>query len=677
MATSGTTSSTGSVTTSAIDVASIVAQLMTVENKPLEAITAKITGIQTKISDLGSVKSKIASLQSTLQAFEDPSTYNNPVAQSGDPSIVAAKASGSAAVGSIGVFVSQIAAASSYALHKSSYNLDGVTSYTDFSSVNSVTGIDSDHPFELTISGQTYSTTTTSIVGTGASGAVTLTDLASWVNALGVNVTANTVQTGASEGWVLQIQGTETGVANEITDIGINGGSGNPVTGSLFTPGSTSAPATQTFTFNALNSGESVTVGGLTFTATTNLIAADVAAAFSSLSAGATTKSGITNGSYSGALLTGWDSAAVSSTSSVVFTATQNGAGTEIAYSKASNIETLAVAKDAKAVIGGLSVTRSSNQFSDVVDGITFNITGESTSENPTVVTVSQGADNSSSMITTLMQAYNDLATTYNNLTANSSNSDTPGTFATDPTMLSFVSNIKTMFAYGATDAGSASITGYTSTSQLMSVDDDLGYIKVGSIKYSFSDLGTSTPTVNQFVSWINSLKAGVNANFDGTKINIQNDHINTGFTVDFSGLNATLTRSTTSLASLGLDIQLDGTMQFNTASYQKSAASGLLAKLSKGLKIGYLGETSNLGNFIKAQIDSSKGALVSEINQQQNSIARLQEKKVDLQDHINQIQNNYISQYSALNALLFQLSSTSTSLASALTAITNINAGK
>lgn len=677
MATSGTTSSTGSVTTSAIDVASIVAQLMTVENKPLEAITAKITGIQTKISDLGSVKSKIASLQSTLQAFEDPSTYNNPVAQSGDPSIVVAKASGSAAVGSIGVFVSQIAAASSYALHKSSYTLDGVTSYTDFSSVNSVTGIDSDHPFELTISGQTYSTTTTSIVGTGASGAVTLTDLASWVNSLGVNVTANTVQTGASEGWVLQIQGTETGVANEITDIGINGGSGSPVTSSLFTPGSTSAPATQTFTFNALNTGESVTVGGLTFTATANLIAADVAAAFSSLSAGATTKSGITNGSYSGTLLTGWDSAAISSTSSVVFTATQNGAGTEIAYSKASNIETLAVAKDAKAVIGGLSVTRSSNQFSDVVDGITFNITGESTSENPTVVTVSQGADNSSSMITTLMQAYNDLATTYNNLTANSSNSDTPGTFATDPTMLSFVSNIKTMFAYGATDASSASITGYTSTSQLMSVDDDLGYIKVGSIKYSFSDLGTSTPTVNQFVSWINSLKAGVNANFDGTKINIQNDHINTGFTVDFSGLNATLTRSTTSLASLGLDIQLDGTMQFNTASYQKSAASGLLAKLSKGLKIGYLGETSNLGNFIKAQIDSSKGALVSEINQQQNSIARLQEKKVDLQDHINQIQNNYISQYSALNALLFQLSSTSTSLASALTAITNINAGK
>jgi flagellar hook-associated protein 2 len=135
--------------------------------------------------------------------------------------------------------------------------------------------------------------------------------------------------------------------------------------------------------------------------------------------------------------------------------------------------------------------------------------------------------------------------------------------------------------------------------------------------------------------------------------------------------------RSTTSLASLGLDIQLDGTMQFNTASYQNSVASGRVAKLATGLKVGYLGETSNLDNYIKAQIDNSKGTLVSEINQQQNAITRLQEKKVDLQDHINQIQNNYISQYSALNALLFQLSSTSTSLASALTAITNINAGK
>ena len=235
------------------------------------------------------------------------------------------------------------------------------------------------------------------------------------------------------------------------------------------------------------------------------------------------------------------------------------------------------------------------------------------------------------------------------------------------------------MFAYGATDAGSATITGYTSGSQTMSLNTD-GYIKIGSVKYNFSGtggVGTTTPTVNEFVSWINSLRAGVNANFDGTKINLQNDQINTGFTVDFSGLNATVTRSTTSLASLGLDIQLDGTMQFNTASYQKSVASGLLAKLAKGLKVGYLGETSNLDKFIIAQIDNSKGALISEINQQQDAITRLQEKKADLQDHINQVQNNYITQYSALNALLFQLSSTSTSLASALTAITNINAGK
>lgn len=680
MATSSTTSSTGSVTTSAIDVASIVSQLMTVENKPLDAITAKITGIQTKISDLGTLKGKIASLQSALQTFEDPSTYNNPVAQSGDASIVTAKASGSAAVGSIGMLVNQIATASSYALHKSTSSVSGATSYTDFSAANSTVGIDAQHPFSLTVGGQTYSTATTSIIGTGVSGAVTLADLASWTNALGAKVNASVVQTGASGGWVLQIQGTETGVANAITNIGINGGIGNPIESSTFAPGNTTTDyATQTFVFNSLNSGDSVTIGGLTFTASANLGYADLVAAFSDLTAGATGKVDVTNGTYSGVLLPGWTSAQGASSSSVDFTAAAIGVGVEIPYSKTSKVESLTTAQDAKVVIGGLSVIRSSNQISDVVDGVTFNITGKSTSTNPTVVTVSQGTDNSSSMITTLMQAYNDMVNTYNKLTANSSNSATPGTFANDPAMLSFVNNIKSMFAYGATDAGSATITGYTSSSQAMSLNSD-GYIKIGSAKYSFSGtggVGTTTPTVNQFVSWINSLKAGVNANFDGTKINIQNDQINTGFTVDFSGLNATVTRSTTSLASLGLDIQLDGTMQFNTASYQKSVASGLLAKLAKGLKVGYQGETSNLDSFIKAQINSSKGALVSEINQQQDAITRLQEKKVNLQEHINQVQNNYISQYSALNALLFQLSSTSTSLASALTAITNINAGK
>ena len=127
----------------------------------------------------------------------------------------------------------------------------------------------------------------------------------------------------------------------------------------------------------------------------------------------------------------------------------------------------------------------------------------------------------------------------------------------------------------------------------------------------------------------------------------------------------------------MGLDLQLDGTLQFNTASYQTAVTNGLFTKLSEGLKMGYASATSNLDTFLTSQISASSGVLAAEISTQQDSVNQMQAKQADLQDHLNTVQNNYITQYSALNALLFQLNSTSTSLASSLAAVTNINAGK
>jgi len=63
-------SSTSSSSTASIDVASIVTQLMTVENKPLDAIKAKITQQQLIISELGVVKSKLSTLNTALTTFK-------------------------------------------------------------------------------------------------------------------------------------------------------------------------------------------------------------------------------------------------------------------------------------------------------------------------------------------------------------------------------------------------------------------------------------------------------------------------------------------------------------------------------------------------------------------------------------------------------------------------------
>jgi flagellar hook-associated protein 2 len=321
-------------------------------------------------------------------------------------------------------------------------------------------------------------------------------------------------------------------------------------------------------------------------------------------------------------------------------------------------------------------VDRPSNAISDVVNGITFNLQGLSSGTNPASVSVAAGADNSNTMINALITAYNAVINQYNTLTANSVTSSTPGDFANNPAMLSFVNNVKSMFSNGTTDPTTLSMTGFTAATDTVNLDAVNGYLQIGSVKYPFSSITQTPPKVSDLVGWINGLNAGVTASFDGTSINLNNAAA-AHLAINLSGVNNSVKRNTISLASMGMDLQLDGTLQFNTTNYQSAVTSGLYQKLASGLKVGYTNFSSNLDSFLSAQIDPSTGTLVSEMNAQQSSITDMKSKQTVLQDHLNQVQNNYITQYSALNALLFQLNSTSTSLASALTAITNINAGK
>ena len=656
MATTGTTTATSAasaVTTSNIDVASIVAQLMTVENQPLDAIKAKITGVQTVISDLGTMKSKVATLQSALTTFEDPSTYNNPSANSSDTSVVTATANSNAAIGSVNVSVSQLAQASKLLLTK------GVNS--NFSSATDTVTIDSVNGFSIKVGNTAYNTKAVAnpLAATGAGGATTLTDLKNWINGLGANIAANIVQTVSANDYVLQISGTQTGSANAVTvDVGtLSSATGSALTGlsaatvGIYTPNSSKIStsgsgtgATIAVNVSGVNSGTVTVTGGSGYK-----IGDTVTIAAGELGAG-------------------------SSSSTFTINAV-DGAADKFAASSISS------AQNAIATIGGVTVSRASNSINDVVNGITFNLVGQSTNGSSASVTVQQGSDSSSAMINTLIKAYNDVVSQYNTYTANSNSSSgttsTNGDFANDPTMLSFVNNIKSMFAYGATDTTSANISGYSSISDSAKLDTVNGYLQVNGVKYKFSSIGQSDPTISQFVSWVNGLGAGITASFGGSKINFNNSQTGGSNSIDLSGVINSVARTTVSLAAMGMDIQLDGTIQFNTASYQQAASSGLYSKLAKGLKMGFSGSGSSLDAFLASEIDPAKGALVQQIATQQTSVTSLQKKQADFQNHLNQVQNNYITQYSALNALLFQLNSTSTSLASALAAVTNINAGK
>ena len=250
-------------------------------------------------------------------------------------------------------------------------------------------------------------------------------------------------------------------------------------------------------------------------------------------------------------------------------------------------------AQDAKLTIGGIQYQRSSNSINDVVPGLTINLMDGAGTAN---IKVTLGQDNSEKAITDLADAYNALIKAYNTMTANSANSKTPGTFATSPTTLSFIENIKRRFATGAT-----------------------------------YNIGANDANGSPYIL---------------------------------------------SLASLGLDYQLDGTLKYNSISYLTSQANGLREKFLKGLRIGYVTATDNLMSFVKSQ-SGPGGALAQEMTIENNSINTLNKEQDNLQTRLNKIQDNYIAQYSGLNALLFQLNSTSTNLGNALNALNNMSASK
>jgi flagellar hook-associated protein 2 len=130
------------------------------------------------------------------------------------------------------------------------------------------------------------------------------------------------------------------------------------------------------------------------------------------------------------------------------------------------------------------------------------------------------------------------------------------------------------------------------------------------------------------------------------------------------------------SLASLGLEYQLDGTLAFNSVSMLTAQSTGLRDKLLSGLKVGYQSGTDNLEKLLDSQI-SSISSLADQTSENTQSVKSLNKEKDQIKARLDKIQAGYIVQYANLNKLLFQLNSTSSSLESALDGLTGMNSKK
>jgi flagellar hook-associated protein 2 len=125
-------------------------------------------------------------------------------------------------------------------------------------------------------------------------------------------------------------------------------------------------------------------------------------------------------------------------------------------------------------------------------------------------------------------------------------------------------------------------------------------------------------------------------------------------------------------LYQLGIEIQSDGTLQFNSVKY--GSTDNISAILASGINMGsttFTDRTNNLNAFLTSQVQTG-GDLSKSISNQQDTLFQMSQKEEALKTRLNSVEKSYISQYSSLNALLFKLNQTSNSLTSALAGLTN-----
>lgn len=96
-----------------LDVNSLISKLMQVESQPLTSLARKEASYQAKLSAYGTLNAAVSGFQSSLSTLNNPSTFQNLNATSGDSSIVSASTSSIASIGNYNINVTQLAQAQS------------------------------------------------------------------------------------------------------------------------------------------------------------------------------------------------------------------------------------------------------------------------------------------------------------------------------------------------------------------------------------------------------------------------------------------------------------------------------------------------------------------------------------------------------------------------------------
>ena len=243
----------------------------------------------------------------------------------------------------------------------------------------------------------------------------------------------------------------------------------------------------------------------------------------------------------------------------------------------------------------------------------------------------------------------------------------------TDPFSLTTINQIRdgsTSWTPASLDAvmildGSSALTATRSSN---TVTDLLGgvtlnLVKPGTVTVSTAiDNTTVTKSVQAFVDAYNALRGTLNTQStgvlqaDSSLLSIQSNILSVINTPPTG-----LTGSYSYLSQVGVSIQKDGSMALNSTALNTALSSNFsgVANLFANNNQGY---AYRLGNMA-SQMLASNGLITSRTAGLNTSLTSVQNNETQLQGRLDMIQQNYMSQFTALNSMLGSLQTTSTYL--------------
>ena len=260
---------TGTITSqgigSGLNVASIVSQLMVVQNQPVALLQSQEANNQATVSAFGSLSSALSQFQTALQGLNSTSQYENVTATVANSAVATATATSTAASGTYSLSVSQLAQSQTLVTAGQVSNTtsigNGVISF-DMGSItggtlNSTTGQYSGASF--TSAGGGVKTVTIN------SSNNSLTGIAAAINAANVGVTATLVNDGSNTPYRLSLTSNSTGAANNMS-ISV---AGDTALGSLLNQNS---GGTQELSQTLTGQNAQLTVNGIAVTSPSNTV---------------------------------------------------------------------------------------------------------------------------------------------------------------------------------------------------------------------------------------------------------------------------------------------------------------------------------------------------------------------------------------------------------------------